>query len=163
MANMVAMVVNGGKIYQPHLLKEVRDPVSGKIERNVTPKLIHQSNLDPRIFEHIRRDMRGVFTNGTARNINARSVQIAGKTGTGEVGLEDRWHSWFVAYAPFDSVNPDEQVVVSIIVEAANPWEWWASFASTIILQGIFANQTFDEAVRALGWQYIPAIQGRRE
>ncbi len=31
MANMVALVANGGTIYKPHLLKETRDPVSGAV------------------------------------------------------------------------------------------------------------------------------------
>ncbi|MCL2043995.1 MAG: penicillin-binding protein 2 [Treponema sp.] len=163
LANVVAMVVNGGKIYQPHLLKEVRDPVTNEIEREVTPTLIHTSDVEPRVFDFIRRNMRGVFTDGTARTLHARAVQIAGKTGTGEVGLQDRWHSWFAAYAPYNSSNPDEQVVVSVIVEATNRWEWWASYASTIIFQGIFANQTYDEALQVLGWQHLDPNPGRRE
>jgi penicillin-binding protein 2 len=164
MANMVAMVVNDGKIYQPHILKEVRDPVSGAVERRITPKLLHRSDVDPKILEHVRRDMRGVITEGTAQfPLNLPRVQIAGKTGTGEVGLPDRWHSWFVAYAPFDSDDPDEQIVVSVVVEAANTWEWWAPYASAMIFQGIFADQTYDQARRSLGLQYIAPPRGRRE
>jgi penicillin-binding protein 2 len=164
MANMTAMVVNDGKIYQPHLLKEVRDPVSGAVERNIQPELIHESDMDPRIFEQIRRNMRSVISEGTARfPLNIESVQIAGKTGTGEVGLQDRWHSWFTAYAPYETANPDERVVVSLIVEAVNTWEWWAPYASAIIFQGIFAGQSYEEAVQALGFQYLMPVQGRRE
>jgi penicillin-binding protein 2 len=54
-------------------------------------------------------------------------------------------------------------VVVSVIVEAVNNWEWWATYASAIIFQGIFADQTYDEAVRTLGFQYLMPVQGRRE
>ena len=164
MANMVAMVVNDGKIYQPHVLREIRDPVSGAIERRVMPKLLHDSGIDPAILAVVRRDMRGVVSEGTAQfPLNIKSVQIAGKTGTGEVGLQDRWHSWFAAYAPYDTDNSEEQIVVAVIVEAVNRWEWWAPYASAIIFQGIFAGQTCDEAVRSLGLQYIMPIQGRRE
>jgi penicillin-binding protein 2 len=162
MANMVCMVVNNGKIYQPHLLKEIRDPISGAIERTILPTVIHESDIDNRIFEAVRRDMRGVISEGTAQfPFSRNTVQIAGKTGTGEVGLQDRWHSWFTAYAPYNATNPEEQIVVSVIVEAVNQWEWWAPYASSIIFQGIFANQTFDEAVRSLG--HIIPVQGRRE
>jgi penicillin-binding protein 2 len=166
MANMVCMVVNDGKIYEPRLLKEVRDPVSGAIEQQLQPKLLHQSDIDPRIFESVRRDMRGVISEGTAQyplNIRALQTEIAGKTGTGEVGLQDRWHSWFAAYAPYNSNNPEEQIVVSVIVEAVNRWEWWAPYASAIIFQGIFAGQTCDEAVQRLGLRYLMPVQGRRE
>lgn len=164
MAAMTAMVVNDGKIYRPHILKEVRDPVSGAVERDIQPELVHESDINPRVFERVRRDMRSVISEGTAQfPLNIRSVQIAGKTGTGEVGLQDRWHSWFTAYAPYETANPDERVVVSVIVEAVNHWEWWATYASAIIFQGIFAGQNYEEAVQVLGPQYFMPVQGRRE
>jgi penicillin-binding protein 2 len=164
MANMIAMVVNDGKVYKPHVLKEVRDPISGAVEQSVRPELLHESTTDKKVFSTLKRDMRGVISEGTARfPLNIKSVEIAGKTGTGEVGLQDRWHSWFAAYAPYDADSVEEQVVVSMIVEAANPWEWWAPYASAIIFQGIFANQSYEEAVEALGLQYLAPIQGRRE
>jgi penicillin-binding protein 2 len=164
MANMVAMIVNDGRIYEPHVLKEVRDPVSGAIERAITPKLLHKSDIDPGVFEAVRRDMRGVVTGGTVvYPLNIRSVQIAGKTGTGEVGLPDRWHSWFAAYAPFDSEDPGEQIAVAVIVEAANRWEWWAPYSSAIIFQGVFAEQDYDAAIRSLGFQHLMPVQERVE
>jgi penicillin-binding protein 2 len=91
------------------------------------------------------------------------TTEIAGKTGTGEVGLPNQWHSWFAAFAPYETDKPEERVIVSIIVEAVNQWEWWAPYASAIIFQGIFAGQSYEEAVTALGFQHIIPIQGRRE
>jgi penicillin-binding protein 2 len=164
MANMICMLVNDGKIYKPHILKEVRDPSTGAVERSVRPVLLRESSLSPEIFESVRRDMRNVITTGTAQYpLNIRSVQIAGKTGTAEVGFADRWHSWFTAFAPYDNRNDENAIVVTIIVEAANNWEWWAPYASAIIFQGYFQNQSYEEAVRALGFQYLMPIQGRRE
>jgi len=164
MANMVCMAVNNGIIYKPYVLKEVRDPVTGAIESKKAPEILRSSEIDPKIFETVRRDMRGVITEGTAQfPLNFRTVEIAGKTGTGEVGLPDRWHSWFTAFAPYQTENPDDRVVVSIIVEAANKWEWWAPYASAIIFQGIFANQNYVESVHSLGLQYFIPVQGRRE
>jgi penicillin-binding protein 2 len=164
MANMVSMVVNDGIIYQPYLLKEIRDPISGAVEKTAVPTVLHKSEVDPGVFETVRRDMRSVISEGTAQfPLNIRAVEIAGKTGTGEVGLQDRWHSWFAAFAPYKTDDPGERVVVSIIVEAVNQWEWWAPYASAIIFQGIFAEQSYEEAVAALGLQYAMPIQGRRE
>jgi penicillin-binding protein 2 len=164
MANMICMVINDGKVYRPRLLKEVRDPVSGAVEQSIRPSLLQENNIDLRVFETVRRDMRGVISEGTARfPLNIKTVEIAGKTGTGEVGFQDRWHSWFAAYAPYETDRPEDRVVVSIIVEASNKWEWWAPYASAIIFQGIFANQTYEEAVQSLGLEYIAPLQGRRE
>jgi len=164
MANMVAMAVNDGVIYTPHVLYEIRDPRTGAVEKRVTPRVLHRSNITPQAFAQLRRDMRSVITEGTARYpLGIRAVEIAGKTGTGEVGFNDRWHSWFVAYAPFETDYPEEKVVVSVIVEAVNDWEWWAPFCSAIIFQGIFANQTYEEAIRTLGIPERRVVIGRRE
>ena len=100
--------------------------------------------------------MRGVITDGTAKVvITTKAVEVAGKTGTGEVGLEEQWDSWFVAYGPYDA-DPEDAVVVVVLVEAVNEWEWWAPKAANIIFQGIFAGQTYREAVETLKPWYIP-------
>jgi penicillin-binding protein 2 len=164
MVNMVSMVVNDGVIYEPHLLKEVRNPVNGAIEEIVRPKVLYQSDVKKEVFDTVKANMRAVIDAGTAQYpLNIKTVEIAGKTGTGEVGLADQWHSWFTAYAPYETDKPEERIALSIIVEAVNKWEWWAPYASAIIFQGIFANQTYEEAVRALGFQYLIPIAGRRE
>jgi penicillin-binding protein 2 len=165
MVNMVAMTVNDGVIYEPHILKEVRDPLTGEVEQTAAPKVLHKSSVSPEVFKKVRQDMRGVISNGTARlPLNISAVKIAGKTGTAEIGLQDRWHSWFTAFAPYETKNPDEQIALAIIVEAANTWEWWAVYASAIIFQGIFAGQTYEEAVKTLTAQHhILPVQGRRE
>jgi penicillin-binding protein 2 len=161
---MICMIVNDGKVYKPHILKEVRDPATGAVERNIRPELLHESSLSPEIFEMVRRDMRNVITTGTATYpLNIKSVQIAGKTGTAEVGFIDRWHSWFTAFAPYDNRSAENAIALTVIVEAANKWEWWAPYASAIIFQGYFNNQTYEEAIRALGFQYFIPIQERRE
>ena len=90
-------------------------------------------------------------------------VKAAGKTGTAEVApYKTSWHSWMVAYAPYDG-SAEDQVVVSCIVEACNPWEWWAPYATNIILQGIFAKQTYEEAVHSLGFNYLIKNRARQE
>ncbi|MDR1211022.1 MAG: penicillin-binding protein 2 [Spirochaetaceae bacterium] len=165
MAGMVSMVVNDGVVYKPYLLKEVRDPLTGAVIRTTRPEVLHRSDdIRSEVYRTLRRNMRSVISEGTAQYpLNIRAVEIAGKTGTGEVGLADRWHSWFAAFAPYETAIPEERVVVSVIVEAANQWEWWAPYASAIIFQGIFANQSYEEAVQALGFQYIMPVQTRRE
>lgn len=163
MANVVSMVVNGGTIYRPHLLKEVHDPISGAVLSVERPEPLHTSSIRAEVFEQVRSDMRNVIENGTAQfPMKNRIVQTAGKTGTAEVGLNDRWHSWMVAYGPYDA-PPEEAVVVVVMVEASNPWEWWAPYATNIIFQGIFADETYEEAVDSLGFRYIAYPRGRRE
>ena len=159
MCNMVSMTVNNGKIYKPYVLKEVRDPVTNEIEISFQPELLRESSISKAIFEQVRQDMRGVVSTGTAQYpLNIRTVQIAGKSGTAEIGLADRWHSWFTAYAPFNSRNPEEQIVVTVIIEASEFQVWRASMVSAIIFQGYFANQEYESAARALGLQVNPGV-----
>lgn len=151
LANMVALTVNDGVVYVPHVLREVRDQVTGEVIRRATPEVLFQMAASPETFQHVRQAMRGVITDGTAEVvITTPAVEAAGKTGTGEVGSDETWHSWFVAYAPYEVSNPDERVVVVVLVDAANEWEWWAPKAANIILHGIFTDQDFEGTVRSL-------------
>ena len=163
-ANMVAMVVNGGIIYKPHLLKEVRAPGTNELVYEKKPEILQQSDISPEVFAQVRADMRYMITNGTAQvPLHNTVVQIAGKTGTAEVGRKDHWHSWMAAYGPYNA-PPEEAVVVVVLVEAQNTWEWWAPYATNIIFQGIFANQTYEEAVEALGRKrFAPVGRTRQE
>lgn len=163
-ANMMAMVVNKGVIYKPHLLKEVRDPVSSEIIEEVKPQILQSSTIPEDVWKTVQENLRYTITNGTASYpMNLKSVEIAGKTGTAEVNGYEKghWHSWMVSYAPYNA-PPEDQIVVVTLVEAVNDWEWWAPYANSLIIQGIFNDQTYEEAVKVLG--YKPnRNQGRRE
>ncbi len=149
-ADMVAMVANSGKIYRPHLLKEVRDSATNEVIQKIEPKVLHSSSIEDSVWKEVQNAMRYTITDGTAVYPMANKVvQIAGKTGTAEMGYTDRWHSWMACYGPFDA-PVEEQVVVVVLVEGVNDWEWWAPYATNIIFQGIFANQTYEEAVESL-------------
>jgi penicillin-binding protein 2 len=157
MANIVALIANAGKVYRPHVLAQVRDTVSGAVLRRIDPELLHSSAIRTESFRTMQQAMRRVVTEGTANVvITTKATEVAGKTGTGEAGYEDRWHSWFAAYAPFATDQPEERVVVVVMVEAENQWEWWAPKAADVIFQGIFAGQSFEEAVDTLRpWWYL--------
>jgi penicillin-binding protein 2 len=164
MADTMAMIVNDGVVYQPHILKEVRDPVTGAVVKSIQPKEILRSSVTKDTFATVRDDLRAVITEGSAKvPVNTKAVQVAGKTGTAEVGLKDHWHSWFVSFGPYDSPDPKDKIVVVVMVEASNPWEWWAPYASSIIYQGLFANQDYDKAVDTLGFRYLVPKKERIE
>jgi len=153
MADAMAMVSNGGKIYRPHLLKEVRDPITDAVEETTAPEVIFDSSNPEKIFHPLQEALRGVITGGTPEVVlTTRAVQIAGKTGTGEDGEKGSAnHSWFIAYAPYDDPDPEKRVVVVVQVERTNTWEWWAPKAANIIFQGIFAHETYEQALKTLG------------
>lgn len=166
-ADMMAMVVNSGKIYKPHLLKQIKNSITNEIIQETEPEILCKAdNIDSDVWKTVQEDLRYTVTDGSAwYPLQNDVVKFAGKTGTAEVtGYKDSWHSWFVAYGPYDAPVGD-QLVVCVMVEAQNSWEWWAPYASNIIFQGIFANENCDEAIDSLRktgvWIQKPA--GRQE
>ena len=155
-ANVMAMVANEGVVYKPHLLKEIRDPVTDEVVKSIEPEVLHSVNFDNATWKEIQDDLRWTVTNGSAKHsLFNKVVKIAAKTGTAEVtGYKDSWHSWLLAYAPYDGPIED-RIVIATIVEAANKYSWWAPYATNIAMQGIFARQNYEDAVAALGWQYL--------
>ncbi|MCR4790026.1 MAG: penicillin-binding protein 2 [Treponemataceae bacterium] len=164
-ADMMAMVCNDGKVYKPHLLKEIRDPITNEVVSSIEKEVLLTSHVKKEVWSEVKEDLRYTVTDGSAQfPLRNRKVKMAGKTGTAEVtGYgKNHFHSWFVCYAPYDA-PVEEQVVVCVLVEAANEWEWWAPYCSNIIIQGIFANQTYEQAITELGFKYLMKPIGRQE
>ena len=57
-ANMAAMVANSGVVYKPHLLKEVRDPVSNEVIREIKPEILLKSDISSDVWKQVQESMR---------------------------------------------------------------------------------------------------------
>ena len=130
MANVIASIGNGGTLYQPQIIKEVRDP-SGKVIQPFAPKVIRQLPVTPEHMALVRQSLRDVVNiakNGTAfqSSLEPFGFEFSGKTGTAEFcddiaqkinicypGIKVQpTHAWFVAYAPAE--NPTLALAVYI-------------------------------------------------
>lgn len=86
----VAALANGGKLLTPTLL-------ASSTPHAVSLKL-PQHNLDV-----AKEGMRLSATIGTAAALNLSSVEIAGKTGTAQVGMKNEYvNSWVVGFFPYE-------------------------------------------------------------
>lgn len=151
MADVVAMVANRGTVYRPHVLREIRNPNTGQIIKRVKPQVLLHPPISRHVFNEVASAMRGEVVFGTASVvITEKAVKIAGKTGTGQVGIKNHYTSWFVSFGPYQPKNPADQVVVVVMEDASNTWDWWGPKAASIIYQGIFAHEDFQQAVKAL-------------
>jgi penicillin-binding protein 2 len=115
MAQLMAAVVNGGKLYEPYLLM---DKVT---KANAEGMVI----IRPENIELIKKALVGVVKdeNGTGWMARSDLVSIGGKTGTTQViggvtnkeDIPDKYkdHAWFVAFAPVH--NP--RIAVAVFVE----------------------------------------------
>jgi len=118
-AQYFSAMANRGKMYRPHLVREVRDPISNRVLRSVRPEVSREIPISAASMDIVQRGMRAVITEGTASFLNRPDmVPIAGKTGTAQVrsvrGGQN--HAWFAGYAPFDGA-PEEKVVVVVFIE----------------------------------------------
>lgn len=104
--NAYAALANGGKVYQPQVVREVVAP-DGKVVRAFTPKLIRELPLKPNVLKEMREAARNVVNIRHTYNLVELPIVIAGKSGTAEFGLRDSkgrlpYSSWFVAFVPKD-------------------------------------------------------------
>jgi penicillin-binding protein 2 len=112
----VSGIANDGKLFRPHVLKEIRDS-HGNMLDSYEPEVNRKLPIDSGNLQVLRQGMRQSVTDGVARNAAVSNVAVAGKTGTAEFGpkLDNgkyATHGWFVGFAPYD--NPQIAVVVFV-------------------------------------------------
>jgi penicillin-binding protein 2 len=102
--NAYAALANGGKLYQPQVVREVVGP-DGEVVRAFKPKLIHKMKVKQSVLRTMRNAARTVVTIRHTYNLVDLPIKVAGKSGTAEFGLRDKkgrlpFHSWFVGFVP---------------------------------------------------------------
>jgi penicillin-binding protein 2 len=107
--NAYAALANGGRLYQPQLVREVVGP-DGTVVRPFEPKLIRELDLNPKVLKEMREAARSVVTMRHTYNLVDLPIVVAGKSGTAEFGTRDRqgrlpFHSWFVGFTPKDPIK----------------------------------------------------------
>ncbi len=115
-ARYVSALVNGGKVYNAHVVDSVID-ANGNVVEDMEPEVWATIDAPQEYFDIIKLGMRDAVSaedGGTATDALKDwkyTSQIGGKTGTGkvtrEIDLEN--NAWFVAFAPYD--DPEIAVV----------------------------------------------------
>jgi peptidoglycan glycosyltransferase/penicillin-binding protein 2 len=110
-AKMTNIVANDGIDRGVHLLKEIVD----QNNRQIIEKYPSNVVIDKSIAVKLKKMMKEVVVNGTAKNIYDKNISIAGKTGSAQstVNGKDVVHAWFTGFYPYN--NP--KYVVSICIE----------------------------------------------
>ena len=102
--NAYAALANGGKLYQPQIVREVVGP-DGEVVRPFEPKLIRRLDIPRSDLKTMREAAREVELVRHTYNLVDLPIVSAGKSGTAEFGIRDSrgrlpFHSWFVAFVP---------------------------------------------------------------
>ncbi len=110
---MTAAIANGGVQMKPSLVKALRSP-DLRILNEPKPEPLRTST-SPEIARQITEWMTSVVSEGIGRGAAVPGVEVAGKTGTAELGTGLN-NSWFTGFAPAD----DPQVAVTIVMQGVD-------------------------------------------
>ncbi|BDE08221.1 penicillin-binding protein 2 [Vulcanimicrobium alpinum] len=100
-ASVAATVINGGTLYRPHLVSEIRSP-RGTVLKRFDHEVIRHVNVSQEALREVREGMAQVTKPwGTASGLEIPGLTFSGKTGTAETeGGNGPNTTWFVAWAP---------------------------------------------------------------
>lgn len=118
MAALVSCIANGGKFFQPRIVKRVVDPIDGVVVSDI-PQLkvdLSTKGVSVKELEDIQLGMwmAANQAGGTARRASLKDVPVAAKTGTAqttEFGKKSH-NAWTVAFAPYGAPRYAVAVVV---------------------------------------------------
>jgi len=128
-ANMMAAIANGGKVYRPHVVRTIeRIGTDGRPQRmKVATEVLHQVKLEADALHAVKNGLWKVVNEdgGTGSNARLEGLDVCGKTGTVQVVAQHGWvkaaqmpfrsrdHAWFASFAKRD----DPQMVVVVFIE----------------------------------------------
>ena len=118
-----AAIANGGKLWQPRLVREIRDPETQK-SQTVRPVLRGKLKASPQSIAMVREGMFCAVNDsgGGARRAWLKEVAVSGKTGTAEVGPRENRHknTWFTGFAELPSGRTVAVTVLILHGESGN-------------------------------------------
>ncbi len=99
--NVASAVINGGMLYRPRVVREIRSPEGGDVER-FPPEVIRHVPVTASSLAAVREGMARVTDpGGTAYGLAINGLPFSGKTGTVETANGNGPNTtWFVAWAP---------------------------------------------------------------
>jgi len=113
---VVTAVANGGTLYKPYLVGDIRDS-HGRVATRFGAKVESRVPVSASDLALVREGMLGAIESpqGTAYNVYIPGFHYAGKTGSVENlktvdNPEGRNHAWFVCFAPYD--HPQIAIIV---------------------------------------------------
>jgi penicillin-binding protein A len=112
MAMVAAAVANGGRLMVPRLTDRVVDP-DGRTVETIKPSVYSQV-MKPSTAQQVGQMMKRVVDEGTGTPAQLGGIDVAGKTGTAQVGVvgSNLTQPWFIGFAPIQ--NPKVAIAVTV-------------------------------------------------
>ena len=143
MARYISMIANGGKNVDVSIIKSIINPDGTEVSKEEIENFVKDSigtenelkedlNISEENLDAIREGMKGVTSEpgGTAYSTFADfNIDIAGKTGSAQTGVDGEAHGWFVGFAPYN----EPEIAVVVMVEKAGSGGYTAVVAKEIM------------------------------
>jgi peptidoglycan glycosyltransferase len=113
-AMISAAIANKGELMKPYLVKSIQAPDLSVVDQTDPEEMSTPVSAD--VADELTEMMTSVVANGTGRKARIDGVQVAGKTGTAEVGTtgdDAAPHTWFTGFAPAD----DPKIAVAVFIK----------------------------------------------
>lgn len=135
MALVSAGIANGGVVMRPFVIGEVTDE-AGLAQTATTPRALTTAT-DPATASQVAALMVETVKSGSGARASIPGVNVAGKTGTAEVGADRPTDAWFIAFAPAE--NPT--VAMAILIEGGGVGGRVAAPAARPVLEAALKAQ----------------------
>ena len=136
LASSFCSLINGGNIYQPHVVKTIVDG-SGNTVQEISP-VVTKETVSQEVSDTLRDYMYTVVSEGTGAKAAVEGYAIGGKTGTAEKVPRGsgNYVVSFIGFAPVD----DPQVVVYVVVDEPHVADQSHCSQSSYIAKNIFSQ-----------------------
>lgn len=135
MAIVSASIANGGTAMAPYAVAAVEDTLGQEISRTQAEKL--GTATDAQIAATVAAIMQKVVESGSGTRAKISGVNVAGKTGTAEVGENVPTNAWFIAFAPAEQPT----VAMAIMIEGGGVGGQVAAPLARSVLEAALAVQ----------------------
>ncbi len=113
MAMVAAGIANGGTVMKPYIVDEVQSADLQTLDKTDPSELSRA--VSATTANELTKLMVATVNEGTASPAAMDGIEVAGKTGTAQSGVEGKPpYAWFVSFAPAD----DPQVAVAVMIES---------------------------------------------
>ena len=131
MASAFSSAINGGKYYEPHLVKRIENETGTYVRQIIKPVL--RQTISKETSKYVRESLFETVETGTGKFAQIKDRNIGGKTGTAEK-LPRADKNYLVSFIGFDD-RDNPQIVVYVVVDQPNlegEEQASATFATTI-------------------------------